>query len=120
MGWSHVGQVTGWPFLQALLQFFPCISFGQELFWVKGFVGGLEYYPYTVGMLWLLKIISSGPISPQLGISTTVTHTEFWVPPPPQVSETSSLFCHALSLAASNFHSFYLPSETGEIGNSST
>ena len=41
MGWSKVGPATGWPFLQSLLHFCPCISFRQEQFWVKNFKDGL-------------------------------------------------------------------------------
>ena len=36
---SQVGQVTGFPFLQSLLQFSPCMFFRQEKFWVKNFEG---------------------------------------------------------------------------------
>ena len=32
MGWIKGGLVTGWPFLQSLLHFCPCISFRQEQF----------------------------------------------------------------------------------------
>ena len=38
---SQVRLVTGWPFLQSLLQFCPCISFRQEKFCIKNFEGVL-------------------------------------------------------------------------------
>jgi hypothetical protein len=33
-GGSPSGAVSGWPFLQSLLHFCPCLSFRQEQFWV--------------------------------------------------------------------------------------
>jgi hypothetical protein len=38
---SQVGLVNGQPFIQSLLHFCTCISFRQEQFGVKSFIGGL-------------------------------------------------------------------------------
>jgi hypothetical protein len=37
----QVGQMIGWPFPQSLLYLCPWISFRQNRFWLKSFVGGL-------------------------------------------------------------------------------
>ena len=47
---SQVGTVTEWPFFESLLHFFcPCISFGQEQFWVNNIKDGWWPHPSTWG-----------------------------------------------------------------------
>jgi hypothetical protein len=86
---SQVGLVTGWPFLQSLFHFCPCISFQLEQFWVKNFVGGIP----PLGSC-LLEVVFSGSISPRLGFSAKVFNTKSWEPPPSQVSGTFWTFSH--------------------------
>ena len=62
------GVVSGWPFVQSLFQFFPCLSFGQEHFWVKNFEMHGWPHPSTGGCAYPLEVVSTSCISPLLGI----------------------------------------------------
>ena len=52
--------------------FCPHVSFSQEQFWVKNFEVGRWPHPSTWGHAYLLKVVSSGFISPLLDISANV------------------------------------------------
>jgi hypothetical protein len=70
------------------LSFNLCISFRQKQFWAKNFEGGLVTTCLHCRSCYLLEVVSSGSISPLLGISTKVTLIEYWKPLTSQVSET--------------------------------
>jgi hypothetical protein len=69
---SQVEVISGWPFLESLLHFCPCISFRQEQFWVKFFEVGEWPHPSTGGHAYLLEVVSSGSISPLMSSLTKV------------------------------------------------
>ena len=69
---SQVGSVTGWPFLQSLLHFCPCISFRQEQLWVKNYEMGGWPHISNGSHVYLLEVVSSISLSPLLGISDKV------------------------------------------------
>jgi hypothetical protein len=75
---SQDGPITGWPFFQSLLHFCPCISFRQEWFWVKNSEDGWLVPASTEGPVYLLRVVSSGSISPLLGILAKVILPESW------------------------------------------
>jgi hypothetical protein len=52
--------------------FCPCISFGQEKFWVKNFEMGRLLHPSTGANVYLLDIIFTGFLSPLLYILANV------------------------------------------------
>jgi hypothetical protein len=60
--------------------FSPCVSFGQEQFWVKNFEIGGWPHPSTGGCAYLLKVISTGSLSPLLGILANVNLVGSWEP----------------------------------------
>ena len=49
----QVGAVIGWLIPQSLLHLCPCISFRQDKFWVKSFVGGLV----SLSLHWSLALL---------------------------------------------------------------
>jgi hypothetical protein len=57
--------------------FVPAFLLEQEKFWFKSFVGGWCCQPSNVDPLWLLEVLSSGSISPLLGILAKVTCIDF-------------------------------------------
>jgi hypothetical protein len=72
------------------------LSFGQEHFWVKNFEMCGWPHPSTGGHAYLLKVVSTGSISPLLGIlAKVISHgtreslaslkfgTFYWLPPVP-------------------------------------
>jgi hypothetical protein len=75
-GTCPVGLVTGQPFVHSLLYFGSCISFRQEQYGVKFFEGGVVFPSLQWGPVYLLEVVSSGSISPLLGISAKVTLIE--------------------------------------------
>jgi hypothetical protein len=87
-GGSQAGLVTGWPFLQSLLNFCPCIFFGQEKFWVK--ISKMVGRPHNLlgDHIYLLEVISSGSVSPVMGILVKVFPIESWKSLTSQVSGT--------------------------------
>jgi hypothetical protein len=54
----QVGQSPDGPFVSLCSIFFPCLSFGQECFWVKNL--GEWPHPSSVGHAYLLEVISTG------------------------------------------------------------
>ena len=86
---SQVGTLIGCPFLQSLFHLCPYISFRQDKFWVKSFVGRLVSLSSIGGPAWLQEVASSGSMSPLLVVLAKVTHIELWEPPPSQISGTS-------------------------------
>jgi hypothetical protein len=84
------GTVSGWPFPQPRLHFYPCISFRQEQFLVKNFEMGDWPHPSTVGHVYLLEVVSSRSISLMLGISVNVIPIGSWNPSHPWYLEFSS------------------------------
>jgi hypothetical protein len=84
---SQVGLVSGWPFFQSLLHFFfvPAFPLDRDnsrskiLRWLGGPSAGCHVYL-------LLEGVSSGSISPLLGISTNVIPIGSWKPPTSLVS----------------------------------
>jgi hypothetical protein len=65
------------------------VPFRQEQFGGKIFEGGLVSPSVHWSLVHLLEVISSGSISPLLGISAKVTtHISSWDPPPSQISWT--------------------------------
>jgi hypothetical protein len=68
----------------------PCISFRQEQFSVKFFEKGGWIHPSTRGHASPLVMVSTGSLSPLLGISANVILNVSWEPLPFQVSGT---FC---------------------------
>ena len=57
--------------------FGPCLSLGQEYFWVKNLEMGGWTHPSTGGA-YLLKVVSSRPISHLLGILANVIYIRSW------------------------------------------
>jgi hypothetical protein len=79
----------GCPFPQSLVQPCPCISFNQDEFWVKSFVGGLEFLSIHRASIWLQKVVCPSSIS-----SPTLTPGMY---PPPSLEQVGSdLACHSL------------------------
>jgi hypothetical protein len=64
--------VTGWPFLQSLLNFYSSIFFRQEQFRVEDFKMGGWTNLSTGGHVCLLEVVSSGSISLLLCILVNV------------------------------------------------
>jgi len=59
---GSLGEViSGWTFLQSLLQLFSCLSFGQEQFWFKNFeMGGHipQIGAVPICLRWSLEVVS--------------------------------------------------------------
>ena len=70
----QVGLVIGWLFLQSLLHLYPWISFRQDNFWVKGFVGGLVSLSVLLG-----SCLATGGILFRFHVHT-VSHLSFGHP----------------------------------------
>ena len=75
MGQSQVG-----PSFSLCSIFCPCSSFGQEHFWVINFEMGEWPHPSTGGHAYLLEVVSTGSISPLLGILANGIPAESWEP----------------------------------------
>jgi hypothetical protein len=82
----QVGLVTGWPFLQSLLHYYPAFLLNSNNSGSKILKIGERSNPSTGGLAYLLEVVSSGSISLLLGILAKVIHIESWVPLTSQVS----------------------------------
>jgi hypothetical protein len=60
--------------------FAPCVSFGEEHFWVKIFSVVLVAPSLAGGHAYLLEVVSTGCISTLLGILARVIATGSWEP----------------------------------------
>jgi hypothetical protein len=58
--------------------FCPCLSFGQGYFWVKNFEIHWWHHPSTEGYAYLLEVVSTGSLSPLLGMSAKVITIGSW------------------------------------------
>ena len=60
--------------------FCPCLSFGQEPFWIRNFEERVQPHPSNGGYAYLLEVVSVGCISPLLGILAKVISIGSWEP----------------------------------------
>jgi hypothetical protein len=74
----QVGQTLDGLFFSLCSTLCPCISFRQEQFWVNIFEMGGGPHPSTGDRACLLDMVSTGSLSPLLGISTNVIFIGSW------------------------------------------
>ena len=76
----QVRPVTGWPLLQSLLHYCPCIHFRQQ-FWTRNFDCVLVIPFLHWGPVYLTEVDSSSSLSTLLCNLAKVTHIESLEPP---------------------------------------
>jgi hypothetical protein len=85
---SQVGPVTGPPFPQSVLHFVPAVLLDRNNSWSEFWLWNGNPIPPFDAMFFYWRWTLWSSLSPLLGISSKVPHSEFWVSPTSQVSGT--------------------------------